>query len=173
MALFHAVGGTLTGEIMPLHGTRKTATLARADDIDGRNPLEGVNLDLTTDSQFASTATNFADEPLGLTASLGDKFHSSGGTLLGSLAVELRHLTTLGTSRQTPGLIEKTKLNGLIAITLGRADLKNIAGTSLHNGYGHDNTRFVENLRHTDLTAQYADNFTAGNIIFRSHCSNP
>jgi hypothetical protein len=173
MTFLHAVGSTLTGEIVPLHGTRETTALTFTDDIDGCDALKSIDLHLAANSQIASPATNLANKPLGLTTSLGHSLDSSRRTLLGSLAVELGYLTTLSAGRQTPGLIEKTKLNGFVAISLGSADLKDIAGTSLHNGHGHGNARFIENLRHTDLTAQYADNSTAGNIFIRSHCSNP
>src|SRR4051812_44019267 len=65
-------------------------------------------------------------------------------------------MTTFAAAGEPPGLIEKAELHGLVAVVLLGADLEHMTRAGLHNGDGDAQSRFVINLRHPDLAAEYS-----------------
>src|SRR5205809_7077116 len=65
-------------------------------------------------------------------------------------------MTTFAATSEPPRLIEKAQLHGLVTVVLCRADLEHVTRAGLHNRHGDAKPRFVINLRHPDLAAEYS-----------------
>ena len=102
-------------------------------------------------------AAELADESLRLATGLGEQLDAGRGTLLRALAVELGDVTTFTAAGQAAGLIEKAELHRFVAIPLLGADLKHVARARFDHRDRDHIARFVVNLRHPDLAAEYSD----------------
>src|SRR4029079_8797076 len=76
--------------------------------------------------------------------------------LFGAIAFEFRNMTTFAATGQPPRLIETAKLDSFVAIALLRSHLEHVTRAGLHNGDGDAQPRFVIDLRHPDLAAEYS-----------------
>src|SRR5687768_6350495 len=130
MSLFHAVRGTLPMKIMPPHHTGEAPAFACASDIDQLDVSQRLDRDLLANFIARRVAAKLANTTLRLTASLRARHLTTRSKLLRPLTTQLCNVTTFATTCKATGLIFKTQLDRLIAITLGCPNLKYIAWTS-------------------------------------------
>src|SRR5262249_30986459 len=91
-----------------------------------------------------------------LTASLISGLHAGRSQLLRTLAFELGNMTTFTAAGEASGLVEKAELHCVVAVALLAADLEHVTRARLHDRDGDAIPRFVINLRHPDLAAEYS-----------------
>src|SRR5262245_29281684 len=156
MHLFHAVAGPLTLEIVALHCPRETAALRHASDVDGLHAFEHIDRDLPANFRFTGRTTQLANEPLGFAAGLIGRLHAGGGELLRAFAFELGNMATFTAAGEAPRLVEKAELHCVVAVVLPGANLEHMTRARLHDRDGDAGPRFVINLRHPDLAAEYS-----------------
>src|SRR5207302_322292 len=80
-----------------------------------------------------------------------------GRTLFGALAVELGNMTSDTSIGQAARLIGEAQLDRFVAISLHGADLKHVARAGLDDRHRDHLPRFVVELRHPDLAAEYSN----------------
>jgi hypothetical protein len=153
MHLLDAMRRTLAGEIVPLHDTSETTTFTCTSHIHPLDVRELINRDLSPDFKV-SFPTEFTNELLWLTPCLGNQLNARSSKLLGTLAIQLRNVTTLTATRQTTRLVLKTQLNGLIAISIFTANLQHMTRTRLDNRNRHCLPVLQVNLCHPDFAAE-------------------
>src|SRR6185369_16117586 len=102
-------------------------------------------------------AADLADESFWLAIGLREQLDACGRTLLGAFAFELGNMTADTSSRQTARLIGEAQLNGFITISFDGADLQNVARAGLDDRHRDHLPRFVVELRHPDLAAEYSN----------------
>ena len=116
---------------MPLHGAGRAAALGDAGDIDGLDVGKDVDLEFLADLQALDGRAEFANEPLGFGAGLGDRLNAGGGTLLLTFALKTGDVAALAAAGQTTGLIQESELDRFVAIAVGRLHLEDMARTRL------------------------------------------
>ena len=118
---------------------------------------EGFDFDLAADGQIAGGTRDFADELLRLAVGLGQQFDAGRRSLLGAFAVELGNLTPVTAIGQAARLVGKAELHRFVAVPLLGADQKYVARARFDHRHRDHLARFVVNLRHPDLAAEYSD----------------
>jgi hypothetical protein len=152
VTLLHAVRSPLAREIMSLHHTGITATARSASYVNRTHTLKHSHRNLATYLQFARAA-KLADKSLRLTSGL----HAGTRTSLGTSTTANRsHMPTLRSTAQAPGLIRKPKLHSLIPIALNSPNLQDRTGPYFKYSHRNGRTVFLENLRCSDLSAEYS-----------------
>ena len=66
-------------------------------------------------------------------------------------------MTTFTATGQAAGLIDKAQLDRFVAVASVGADLQHVARAGLDHRHRDHLARFVEDLRHPDLAAEYSD----------------
>src|SRR5262249_13194563 len=117
MHFLHAVRGTLTLEVVPLHRPLKALALARRSNVDRRHLLAAPDRPLLADRHLACRSAKLANKSLRLTIGFGGQLHPCLGSRFRTCAVELRYVTALTATGQTPRHIGKAKLHRLVTIS--------------------------------------------------------
>jgi hypothetical protein len=103
---FHAVTGALTREVVTLHHTRITASLAGTRHIYGLDFRQRVDRHLLSHLIAVGRTTKLAHKPFWLTVRLLGRLDTGGRQLATALAAELRDMTTLTASGKASRLIQ-------------------------------------------------------------------
>ena len=154
MHFFHAVRCPLTGEIVPFHHARGAASFGSADDIDGLDFFEDIDLQFLADLEAVGFAAELANEPLWFAIGFGDGFHTGRSAAFLRFAIEPGNLPASTATGKTTRLIQIAQLHGFIAVTSFGFDLEDMARARLNDGNRNDFSGRIENLCHPDLAAE-------------------
>lgn len=132
------VGGRDALEAVTLHDAGEALALGGAGDVDGRAGLEGRDGDLLADGVLGGIAGAELDE-------VAARRHT------GLLEVAGHGLVDLARVDRAEG-----DLDGVVAIRLGVADLRDDAGARLDDGHGDEAVVRVPDLGHAELLAKDA-----------------
>ena len=152
--LLDTVRSPLPLEAVSLHDARRTAPLGGAGHIDPDHTLEDVNGEILTDLKPLDRAAKLAHKPLWLAVRLGEQNNPRLDLPLAALAVEIGNLPAHRATGEPARLVEKPDLNGRVAVTLERAEAKNLARPGFDDGDRHHGAVGIEHLRHPHLAPQ-------------------
>jgi len=146
----------LPSKVMPLHHTRKAATLTRANHVNMRRIRKDTHINSLTNTQAVlfTVSPKLTNKTRRLTTRLSHQFHTGGHTLPLTHSIQHSHMATLGTRRQTARLILKPQLHTLIAIATKSPQLQHRTRSSLNDSHGNNLPVVTVDLRHSYFATQ-------------------